>query len=645
MQYRAEIDGLRAIAVLSVILFHAGVAAVPGGFVGVDVFFVISGYLITNILLADLERGRFSLRRFYERRARRILPALFFMLLCCLPLAWLWLVPPQLKDFSQAVVAVIFMASNLFFWREASYFETSSDENLLLHTWSLAVEEQFYVFFPFILLAVWSLGRRRAAFIGVALISLASLTLCEWLSRVSPSGNFYLMPTRAWELGAGALVAMLPPFSKQSWNSAVSGIGFGLVIGSIVVLDKSVPFPSVATLPPVLGAALVILYGRADTPVANMLSAPACVGMGVISYSAYLWHQPLFALARVRSLEEPDVLLLGLIPVTLACAYLSWRYVEQPFRKAGSVQSLSLRRHGPWVGVPAAIMAVGLLGHFTHGWLRGWQADHPLEASAITYLRYDSTQEARQQFFEGGCFFTDSLEDFEARTCLSFSSGQQNYLLLGDSHAAHFSKALRELYRKQHLLQATAAGCRPLHGRTDAGDCFTLYRGVFEFIAAERDRIKGIILSANWREAEISDLASTLTHLLDLGIPVVVFGPTAQYANAFPILLARMPKEDSAKPSNRLGLKQFWDLDRKMDEAMQEIGVDYVPIIKLLCPGGNCRNYARRGEPMHFDYGHFTLPGARALIHDGLPADINSLFLRSRQTLLRQADRGARTDS
>ena len=193
MEYRREIDGLRALAVLPVIFFHAGYESFSGGFVGVDVFFVISGYLITKIILSDLEHGRFSIVGFYERRARRILPALFFVMLVCLPFAWRWLLPGDMKDFSQSLVAVVAFSSNLLFWKESGYFDVAAELKPLLHTWSLAVEEQYYLFFPVFLMLAWRIGKGPILLI-MGLLALGSLVLAEWGVRSDPALAFYLLP-------------------------------------------------------------------------------------------------------------------------------------------------------------------------------------------------------------------------------------------------------------------------------------------------------------------------------------------------------------------------------------------------------------------------------------------------------------------
>lgn len=213
MKYRREIDGLRALAVLPVIFFHAGFKAFEGGFVGVDIFFVISGYLITNIILSDLNAGKFSIVTFYERRARRILPALFFVMLCCLPFAWLWLVPTHLEDFCQSMAAVSVFSSNILFWRESGYFGVASELKPLLHTWSLAVEEQYYLFFPLFLLGLWKL-RKRWIFGSLALVAIVSLLLAQWGAYNKPAATFFLLPTRGWELAIGALIAFYFLYKK-----------------------------------------------------------------------------------------------------------------------------------------------------------------------------------------------------------------------------------------------------------------------------------------------------------------------------------------------------------------------------------------------------------------------------------------------
>jgi peptidoglycan/LPS O-acetylase OafA/YrhL len=245
MDYRREVDGLRAFAVLPVMLFHAGFQGFSGGFVGVDVFFVISGYLITSIIIAELDRGTFSIANFYERRARRILPALFLVMICCIPAAWIYLLPIDMKDFVQSVMAVSLFSSNILFWSESGYFDTASELKPLLHTWSLAVEEQFYVIFPLLLMLLWRSGRKRVL-MALGVLLAISLAVAQWAATAQPSAAFFLLPMRGWELLVGALAAfhlsrrdrpLLPIWVRE----AGGWLGLGLIGWSILVFDQTTP--------------------------------------------------------------------------------------------------------------------------------------------------------------------------------------------------------------------------------------------------------------------------------------------------------------------------------------------------------------------------------------------------------------------
>ncbi len=368
MIYRREIDGLRAAAVMPVILFHAGFSLFSGGFIGVDVFFVISGFLITSIILEEMRYGTFSLAAFFERRARRILPALFLVVLCCLPFAWLWVMPEEFRAFSDSLIATSLSGANFLFWFKSGYFAPEAGEVPLLHIWSLAVEEQYYMFFPLLVIFMW---KRKPSWLFAVLvvIALASLAYSEWASRAFPSANFYFLPSRAWEFLAGSICSFIQLKGQTRGSNPLSLVGFSMIAFSVLYFDETAPIPSTLALVPVVGAMLVLLYARQGTWVAAMLSIRALTMIGQISYSAYLWHQPLFAFARIRSIDPPPLTVMGALAcLSLVLAYISWRFVEQPFRRGERRLLPSTRSLVASVSlVLAAFIAFGIYGHDTRG--------------------------------------------------------------------------------------------------------------------------------------------------------------------------------------------------------------------------------------------------------------------------------------
>lgn len=469
MKYRREIDGLRAVAIVPVILFHAGLTLFSGGYVGVDVFFVISGYLITTILIDELEAGRFSIARFYERRARRILPALFLVMACCIPFAWLWMLPNELKAFLHSLVAVVLFSSNILFWREDGYFAAAAELKPLLHTWSLAVEEQYYLVFPVFLALMWRFGRRRIVWSIVALAG-ASLLASEWGWRNAQSANFYLAPMRAWELLVGSLCAFWLSTRSPLANNWLGLAGLGMIVFAILAYDSSTPFPSLYALVPVCGAALVIVCASAETWAGRLLGMRAFVGIGLISYSAYLWHQPLFAFARIRSEGEPGPLIMGgLVLLGLLLAYLSWRYVEKPFRKGHS--SPLQTRQGVFLASAAGIAvfaSFGIIGHVEFKRVKAvWLQRNPsiapnytLIENAREFQNFGARGEALQHFSE--CRFNvrdlDSAVEQTLERCASKFGG--GTLVLGDSHGIDFYGVLSSRFSGPFLVGLTKEFCR-----------------------------------------------------------------------------------------------------------------------------------------------------------------------------------------
>ncbi|MET0290832.1 MAG: acyltransferase family protein [Steroidobacteraceae bacterium] len=438
MIYRREIDGLRALAVVPVVLFHAGFELFSGGFVGVDVFFVISGYLITTILVNERRSGRFTLVGFYERRARRILPALFLIMALCLPAAWLWLLPADMLGFSQSLVGVVTFASNVLFWLTNRYFDTAADFKPLLHTWSLGVEEQFYVAFP-VLLVLLTRASRRGLWWVVASIAVVSLCLAQWASIHKPDAAFYLLPTRAWELMVGSLLALhllegQRPFEhRPAFQEFGAALGFALIVYSIFAFDATTPLPGLPALVPTVGAALIIWCANGSTFVGRVLGLPLFVGIGLISYSAYLWHQPMLAFARHAADGTPSPLLMGALAVlTIPLAWLTWRYVELPFRDRRHFTRGQIFAFGAAGSVLFA--GIGLVGHFSNGYT------YPFRYRNLTRDERELTEATlpSNTAYVDHAFWPLREKSFDA------SDARPKVLLIGDSYAEDLTNALVE---------------------------------------------------------------------------------------------------------------------------------------------------------------------------------------------------------
>ncbi|MFN0316752.1 MAG: acyltransferase family protein [Burkholderiales bacterium] len=378
MEYRREIDGLRALAVLPVIFFHAGFQVFPGGYAGVDVFFVISGYLITSVILSEKRAGDFSLLNFYERRARRLLPVLYLVMLACLPFAFFLMVPDDFENFGQSLVATSLFANNVLLYLTSDYFGLHSQFKPLVHTWSLGVEEQYYLLYPPLLLLLLTINKRFAQ-ASLAALALMSLGVAHWGSAHAPVATFYLIHTRGWELLIGCLIA-LHTFgqnaserggknARNSVRQSLSLLGLLMIAYSVLAFDENTPTPGLHALVPTMGAALVLLFATGETLAGRLLGVKPLASIGLISYGAYLWSNPLLAFARIASLDEPSVAIYGVcIAVTFLLAGLTWRYVETPFRRKGFIGGKSILVFSAAGGL--IIASVGWTIHANSGFVR-----------------------------------------------------------------------------------------------------------------------------------------------------------------------------------------------------------------------------------------------------------------------------------
>ena len=363
MEYRPEIDGLRALAVTPVVLFHAGVPGFTGGYVGVDVFFVISGFLITTLLLEEQARtGRIDLFAFYGRRARRILPALFAVLGVVTVAAYHVFDPVGFRAFGKSLLATLTFLSNFHFWQTIDYFDPVVETRALVHTWSLAVEEQFYLVYPLLL----SCLPRQWLRVALPALLVASLAFAEAFARLDATGAFYLFPSRAWELLLGAIVAMHSDrirglsFIRRNPGS-LTMIGVLAIAGSVGLYEPGMRFPGLVALLPTLGAALVLVCGESPSPARTLLASRPAIAVGLVSYSAYLWHQPLIAYAHLRygAVDTLRPALALAVVTSFALATLTYHAIERPFRKGGSIARPRLLLGSTWavLGLCALIVA------------------------------------------------------------------------------------------------------------------------------------------------------------------------------------------------------------------------------------------------------------------------------------------------
>lgn len=644
--YRADIDGLRALAVMPVLLYHAGFSAFGGGFVGVDVFFVISGYLITSIILEDLEAGRFSILSFYERRIRRIFPALFTVLLACTVVAGLILLPDDLKDFGQSVAAATLFGSNILFWEETGYFAGAADEKPLLHTWSLAVEEQFYVVFPLVLLMLARSGRRCVA--ATAAILLLSLGLAVWAVPNAPEAAFYLAPMRAWELMLGALLAMgVPPAPARPWvRDGLSLLGLGLIVWSVLSFSAETAFPGLGALPPCLGAALVIHAGAGGQSLAGrMLSWRPIVLTGLVSYSLYLWHWPLLVFAELLALRELGTAeAIGVLLLSGLLATLAWRYVEQPFRRRGF---LSRPRLFAGAGLAmASALAAGAFLHLTDG----LPSRLPDEVARLAAGARDRNPNRRD------CFEPSIEAVRSGDLCRIGAEGEMppTFILWGDSHAEAISAAVGSVAARAGRVGVFAggAGCPPLLGVQPKGNdaqsvrqCPAFNDAVLELV--RRSRIDTVILAAHWawyatgerygREAERSvwlveqetdpaapssneaafrlGLERTAITLRAAGKRVVIVAPVPEVGTTVPGTLALAawmgrdldirPARDAFEARNAVPLAAMADL------AGRSLATVLYPHAAL-CDAAACA-VESGGRALYSDDNHLSLHGAAAI--------------------------------
>ncbi len=495
LKYRSDIDGLRALAVIPVILFHFDIAGFHGGFIGVDVFFVISGYLITALIYKEISNGSFSFLDFYERRARRLLPAAFLVIFCSCIAGWFLFTPEDFKQFGRALRAVSLVVSNVFFMQEAGYFDLPAQVKPLLHTWSLAVEEQFYIIFPPLLLFIMWKFRKHISVFLIALF-LVSFGISVATVEYFPAFAFYMLPSRAWELLLGAMLAvgMFPIIHSKVLNDILGISGIAMIVMAIVLFNEKIPFPGVAALLPCLGAVFIIWSSMSNKSwTGAVLSWQPFIFIGLISYSLYLWHWPIRVFSQYYAGRELYASEKGmLIALTFLLSYLTWKFVEQPVRKKKVfLMSRQVFKY-TIVGGATFLIFGGVIER-----LKGVPIRLPEPARTYAYGAWDTNPDTKS------CHYKSANDILQKKLCvLGRNDGKiPDYILWGDSHADMLMPVLKKLSHEKGLIGwvASQPSCEPIirlsaQGKTKACDEFN--KAMMALI--KESNIKNVILSGFW---------------------------------------------------------------------------------------------------------------------------------------------------
>jgi peptidoglycan/LPS O-acetylase OafA/YrhL len=596
--YRSDIDGLRAFSVLAVIAFHLN-GFVPGGYVGVDVFFVISGFLIGRIVFEEVDAGAFSFVHFYERRIRRILPAVIVALLASYIASIILTGPSETIAFARSSLAALFSVANIYFYATSGYFGPHALDIPLLHLWSLGIEEQFYVVFP-VIAVVLSKYLPRTLVPVLVVVGLASLVSSQLELSVHPEASFYLLQNRAFELTVGVLLARvsLKPGQRAAQLLAICGVA--LLVTAICFYGDKTPFPGFAALVPCLGAASIIWSGQAATPVSTLLGIRPLVYLGKISYPLYLAHWPIIVFGKISFPDSPPWLFaLSVIAGSFFAAAATYHLIERPIRY-GEFGILKITFVS---GATFLLVTSVIVGLATSGF------EGRFDPKSRNTTRFESP-DLKKLYLEGVCFLDpdQSPASFVLQTCLP--QKRPEAILWGDSHAAHHFNGLNfELERAGYSLgMFTASACPPIVDRPVEGRpfCKEINDYVLSLINSRKPAI--VILAAFWKPFLVDGLEKTLRLLSQNHISVVVLGNTPIFQESVPLYLARPLRKEikvSDRSATEIGMREM--LKNKKFE-----NVKYISLQEVACPKGRCiLTDDESGFSYYLDEGHLTKEGSR----------------------------------
>lgn len=652
--YRPDIDGLRAVAILSVVIFHAFPFWLPGGFVGVDVFFVISGFLISTIIFRSLQRGDFSFTEFYAHRIKRIFPALIVVLTACYAFGWFALMPSEFKQLGKHMAAGAGFVQNFILREEVGYFDTAAELKPLLHLWSLAIEEQFYLIYPVLIFVVWRVGLNVLTV--VLLLGLISFGLNISGVRANPTETFFMPQTRFWELLAGSVLAYLQFFKKaklaswmQQWafhpvlfrhppqslrrgevlNSVLSVVGLLLLIAAVWFINKSKPFPGYRAVLPVLGAFLLILAGPEAWGNRVVLANRLMVFVGLISYPLYLWHWPILSFARVIEGEIPSrKIRISAVVLSFVLAWLTYRLIEKPIRFGKKT----------WIKPAILCISMAVIGYIGYNAFQrhGLAFRFPKEVQQIADFRYEYGKDARL----GKCWLVapQRFDGFD-RECVEtphFSEGH-SVLVWGDSHAARLYPGLRATLGDHITIsQLTRSSCPPILGFFGDPECQKSNDHVIQILQNQVPTT--VVMFAVWNiysqdwiseSAQREGLLASISRLKKLGVKnVVVLGPAPYWKDELPKLVFRAWRDSFPQriPERiSIGLApEAQIVDKQLETMLASQPVRYVSVLQLTCREDGCLTHVpgRPYELLTWDYGHLTTEGAIFLSRHLMMADV-----------------------
>lgn len=617
--FRSDVQGLRAIAVTSVVTFHAFPALLPGGFLGVDIFFVISGYLISGILVKELREGKFSIAEFYRRRVRRIFPALVVMLAVSIIAGFFLLSPDAFRSLGRSVVATAFFASNMDFWLTTSYFDGAAEFKPLLHTWSLAVEEQFYIVYPPLLYLLWRFARSRLALVLAALFAL-SLAVSEALVWNAPAAAFYFAPSRGFELLSGALVAVraLPALRTQKTREVVAGLGLAAIFLPLMFYTPKLPFPGLLALVPCVGTALMLHAGaNGESWAGRSISTSGYLFFGNLSYSLYLWHWPILVYARHLFGGTIDwIQASAAVALAVGASVLSYRYVEQPFLDKSRRHLPALRIGGVAIG---GFASLGLALFLLHG------VDARFSPQALSMFAYSKDINTRRD----GCHNdSPNLRAFADNCTFGAAGAAPDVAVWGDSHGAELSVALgrRAAPLGRSVMEITSSACPPALGFSSRMRpwCEPQNQRTLEGLVGD-DKIKTVVMVANAiRYDDMQSLRNgyqaSVRALRSAGKRVVMISQIP-IVHADPPDVVGMAVRNGA-PLDRLGIPRA-EYDDEADpwraflvEQAKLWGAEVFDPSRALCDDSLCRIYKDRVGVLYFNRDHLSVSGVAYVVDD-----------------------------